>query len=106
AVLELAVEMVLTSRSDLRPEVSDETVRAARRNNLSRLAVVLEMPEGGIFVAVDESDQPIGHVLVMGGHIDTVTELPQAWVYDISVNPAWWGRGVGRRLMERAENFA
>lgn len=106
AVVELAVEMVLASRSGLRPEVEDETILTARKRNLGHLADILEMPEAGIFVAVDESDTPVGHVIVMGGQIDTVTELPQAWVYDVSVQRQWWGRGVGRRLMERAEKFA
>jgi ribosomal protein S18 acetylase RimI-like enzyme len=105
-VLQLAVDMVLTSRSDLRPEVPDEAILQARRNNLSQLEDILDLPEGGLFVAVDDRDQVIGHVILMGNNIDSVTELPQAWVYDLSVHREWWGRGVGRRLMQVAEEFA
>jgi GNAT superfamily N-acetyltransferase len=105
-VTELAVEMVLTSRSDLRPEVSDQTIYQARRNNLAHLEEILDLPEGGLFVAVDGQDQVIGHVIIMGKNMDTVTELPQAWVYDLSVRPDWWGQGVGRSLMKAAEQFA
>jgi ribosomal protein S18 acetylase RimI-like enzyme len=105
-ILDLAVDMVLTSRSHLRPEVPDQALRSARRRNLGDLQSVLELAEGGMFVAVDEADRPIGHVIVLGNNIDSVSELPQAWVYDLSVRPEWWGRGVGRRLMEVAEGFA
>jgi ribosomal protein S18 acetylase RimI-like enzyme len=106
AVVELAVEMVLASRSDLRPEVSDLAILRCRRHNLSQLGEILELPEGGLFVAVDEQDQPIGHVIVLGNNVDTVTDLPQAWVYDLSVRRDWWGRGVGEKLMQTAEQFA
>ena len=105
-VLQLAVDMVLTSRSDLRPEVPDEAILQARRNNMSQLEDILELPEGGLFVAVDDHDQVIGHVILMGNNIDAVTELPQAWVYDLSVHREWWGRGGGRRLMQVAEEVA
>lgn len=106
AVLELAVQMVLASRSALRPEVSDEAIVRARRHNLGELRSLLDLPDGALFVAVDEQDAPIGHVILMGNNIDTVSELPQAWVYDVSVRRDWWGQGVGRQLMEVAEGFA
>ncbi len=105
-ILTLAVKMVLASRSDLRPEVSDLAILEARRRNLDQLAAILDLPEGGLFVAVDEQGSLIGHVILMGNNIDSVSEVPQAWVYDLSVRPDWWGRGVARGLMARAEGFA
>lgn len=104
-VMDLAVDMVLSSRSDLRPEVPDVALLECRRRNLSQLPEILDLPTGGLFVAADEKDRPIGHVIVMGGNMDSVTELPQAWVYDLSVRPEWWGKGVGRALMAAAEEF-
>lgn len=106
AILDLAVEMVLASRSELRPEVSDAAILRCRRDNLAQLSDILDLPEGGLFVAVDEEDQPIGHVIVLGNNVDTVTDLPQAWVYDLSVRRQWWGQGVGQALMAVAEDFA
>jgi ribosomal protein S18 acetylase RimI-like enzyme len=105
-VLELAVEMVLSSRSHLRPEVPDRSIQETRRTNLGQLRDILGLPEGGLFVAVDAEQRLIGHVIVLGNNIDSVTDLPQAWVYDLSVRREWWGRGVGRRLMQTAEEFA
>ena len=57
-------------------------------------------------MAVDEEDRHIGHILLLGNQTDSVTEAKQAWVYDVSVQKDWWGRGVGRKLMERGEEFA
>ena len=105
-ILDLAVQMVLASRSDLRPEVPDQAILEARRRNLDQLEAILDMPGGGLFVAVDEYGGLIGHVILMGNNIDSVSEVPQAWVYDLSVRPEWWGRGVARALMSRAEEFA
>ncbi len=105
-VLNLAVTMVLSSRSDLRPEVRDLDIVEARRRNLAQLETILDLPEGGLFVAVDPEGHLVGHVICMGNNIDSVSELAQAWVYDLSVKPDWWGKGVGRALMGRAEDFA
>lgn len=105
-VQELAVQMVLTSRSDCRPEVSDLAILQARRRNLTQLEDIVDLPEGGVFVAIAENGEMIGHVILMGNNIDSVTEEPQAWVYDVSVRRDWWGRGVGRELMRAAEDFA
>lgn len=106
AILDLAVEMVLASKSPLRPDVPDAAILKARRNNLSQLEWLLGLPEGGVFVAVDKGGELVGHVIVMGNNIDSVTEELQAWVYDLSVRKECWGQGLGRRLMKAAEDFA
>lgn len=56
--------------------------------------------EGGrSWVAVDDADRPVGYILVEevdgAGHIEQV-----------SVLPAWQGRGVGRALIEQAHAWA
>lgn len=98
--------MVVESRSHLRPEVLDTTIRAARTKNFEQLGTVLEQEECGLFVAVDENQVVIGHLLMMGNYIDAVADIKQAWIYDVSVDRQWWGQGVGRALMARGEQFA
>lgn len=100
------MELVVTSRSPYRPEVEDEQIRRFRRQNFQHLPMILEMPEGGVYVAKDERGRHIGHILLLGNQVDTVTEVAQAWVYDVSVRREWWGKGVGRALMARGEQFA
>ena len=104
-IIDLACEMVSLSKSHLRPEVLDSEVRRVRRANFEQLPMALEMPEGGVFVAVDKEGTHLGHILVLGNNIDPVADLGQAWIYDVSVIKPWWGRGVGRALMGRAESF-
>lgn len=105
-VLELAVGTVLTSRSELRPDVSDRAIQDARRRNLSTLEQILDLPEGGLFVAEDAAGTLIGHIIVLANNVDSVTEERQAWIYDVSVRPQWREYGVGTKLMQAAESFA
>ncbi|MFA5503832.1 MAG: GNAT family N-acetyltransferase [Vulcanimicrobiota bacterium] len=106
AIMELAVELVVESRSPYRPEVPNDRIREFRRRNFEQIHGVFTMSEGGLFVAVDDQGAVIGHILLLGGQTDSVTEIQQAWVYDVSVRRDWWGRGVGRKLMETGERFA
>lgn len=105
-IVELAVELVTTSRSPHREGVTDSMIRDFRRRNFERLDLVMEQPEGGLFVANDADGEHLGHILLLGNQIDSVADVPQAWVYDVSVRSDWWGKGVGRALMQRGEEFA
>lgn len=105
-IARLAVELVTVSRSPHRLDVTDEQIREYRRLNFDHLEEVLSLKEGGLFVANDSGGRHIGHILLLGNQLDSVANLPQAWIYDISVVPEWWGRGVGRELLARGERFA
>ena len=105
-MISLAVELVVESRSPYREEISDEKIREFRQRNFEQLDSVLGLPEGGLFVANDEAGEHLGHILLLGNQIDSVSEARQAWVYDVSVRTDWQGRGVGRALMARGEEFA
>ena len=105
-ILELAVELVTTSRSLHRTEIGDEEIRGFRRQNFGHLASVFSIPEAGLFVANNKVGEHIGHVLTIGNQNDALNEIPQAWVCDVSVRRDWWGKGVGRKLMACAEEFA
>lgn len=105
-MIELAVELVVESRSPYRDGIPDENIREFRRRNFEQLESVLDLPEGGLFVANDPAGAHIGHILLLGNQTDSVTEAQQAWVYDVSVRPDWQGRGVGKALMARGEEFA
>ncbi len=106
AIVELAVEYVVKSRSPLRPEVTDGVVRAFRRDNFEHLSMILDVPEGGLFLAEDADGKYIGHILLLVNQTDTVSGVRQAWVYDVTVREEWWGKGIGRALMARGELFA
>ena len=104
AIVELATEMVLHSVSPYRP-VGAEEVRHYRHDDLQSLGEIMAMEQSGVFVAEDDG-RVVGHIIVVAHQKDSSTGTPQAWIYDISVHPSHWGRGVGQQLMELAEGFA
>lgn len=105
-VVGLAVELVVESRSHLRPEVTNADIQSARFKNFEQLEGVMEHPECGLFIALDERGKMIGHILLLGNNVDAVADIKQAWIYDVSVRRHWWGQGVGRALMAAGEQFA
>lgn len=104
AIVELATDMVLHSVSPYRP-VGAEEVRRYRNEDLQSLGDIMAMEQSGVFVA-EEQGRVVGHIIVVAHQKDSSTGTPQAWIYDVSVHPGFWGRGVGQRLMELAEDFA
>ena len=104
-IVELAVDLVVASKSPHRPGISDTHIRFFRRQNFLQLHTILELPEAGLFVANDGQGGHVGQVLLLGNQIDSVSDVRQAWVYDLSVRQDWWGKGVGQALMARAERF-
>lgn len=104
AIIDLAVEVVGHSVSPLR-ESRLEAVQEYRRADLQALHEVLTLPESGIFVAEDRQGRLVGHVIAMAGRSESSTGELQGWIFDLSVVPEFWGTGVARRLLERAEDF-
>lgn len=103
-VIDLAVEAVLHSTSPFRA-VPGDLIKRYRREDLQGLYQALTDENFKAFVLY-EDEQLIGHVLVHCGHRDSATGVNQAWIYDLSVRPGYWNAGVGKRLMNRAEEFA
>lgn len=103
-IVELATEMVLHSVSPFRP-VAAEQVKQYRREDLQTLADILELDHSGVFVAEAEG-RLIGHIIVVAHQKDSSSGTAQAWIYDVSVEPGYWSKGVGKTLMQWAEMFA
>jgi ribosomal protein S18 acetylase RimI-like enzyme len=103
-VVELAVEMVVHSLSPFRDTPSEE-VRDFRKKDLTVLRDAFRYDHVGIFIAEDEEKEMLGHVIVVSGDIESSTGERQGWVFDLSVKKEYWRSGVGRKLMEKAEDF-
>lgn len=103
AIIDLAVEMVVHSTSPHR-DVPPERVREYRREDLQTLVEAVSLEHARIFVA-EEGGQVVGHVVVVAGHRDSSTGEGQGWVFDLSIRADCWGRGLGKILMEHAEEF-
>lgn len=104
-IIELASREAIHSMSPYRHPDQDKVI-AARNEDLQSLYTMWWAPDMGIFVACDESGRIIGHVIVKIGGKEFLTGEEQAWIYDITVDPNYWGTGLAKRLMEQAEIYA
>ncbi len=104
AIIDLAVEMVVHSVSPFR-DIDDAGVREFRRRDLGTLAEAMKQPQVGVFIAEDADARLLGHVVVVCNYMESSTGEAQGWVFDLSVRRDWWGKGIGQRLMQEAEDF-
>lgn len=105
AIIDLASDAVRYSVSPFR-DLPPETVRQFRHQDLQTLRQVYHKPEVGVFVAETSEGEFLGHVIIFGSNQDSSTGETQAWVIDLSVHEAHWGKGIGKALMEQAERYA
>jgi len=78
-------------------------------DNTNRLALsgAMEQPEieSAIFVAKDETAGPVGFIHLQT-RIDYFSGEKQGYISDIAVDSSFEGQGVGRMLLETAENWS
>jgi ribosomal protein S18 acetylase RimI-like enzyme len=65
---------------------------------------VLKDENSDVFVAEDERHKYIGH-LVVGQTIGTISELRFGYIYDIFIEEEFRGKGIGKLLLEKAEDY-
>ena len=78
-------------------------------DNTNRQALLKAMaepePESAIFVAEEETVGPVGFVHLQT-RIDYFNGEKQGYISDLAVDSAFEGRGIGRMLLETAENWS
>jgi len=67
-------------------------------------AILLARPGNQIFIA--EVDGERAGLLWFGPNRNLVTGEDEGWIYNVTVVPAFRGRGLGRKLIEHAEQYA
>jgi ribosomal protein S18 acetylase RimI-like enzyme len=101
----LAVEVVESSISALR-DVPLEQVKKFRKKDLESLQETLSNPDIGIFIAEGvDNGEFLGHVISMNGYLESSTGEEQGYIFDLSVKPGHQRLGIGKHLMEVAEEF-
>jgi ribosomal protein S18 acetylase RimI-like enzyme len=65
---------------------------------------VLKKENSEVFIAEDERHKYLGH-LIVGQTTGTITELSFGYIYDIFVQDESRGKGVGKLLLTKAENY-
>ena len=66
--------------------------------------ILLARPGSAIFIAEVDGER-VG-LLWFGGNRNLVTGEEEGWIYNVTVAPAFRGRGIGRLLLRHAENYA
>jgi len=101
-IQELTLEAVIYSMSPLR-EVTEEEVVGYRRQTLSGFWSWVQRSQSKVFIA--EEKERVGYLVLNDRTYDELTGLPQAWIMDIAVKKEYWSMGVGRKLLEKAEEY-
>ena len=95
-------------RESLGPERLHEVGQQAVRERLKQQAARIRGPEGfpnQAFIVRDEDGRRAGFIWVAKTRSE-FTGQPQAFVLDVYVAESYRGQGLGRRLMETAEEWA
>jgi GNAT superfamily N-acetyltransferase len=65
---------------------------------------VLKGENSEVFIAEDERYEYVGH-LIVGQTRGTISGLSFGYVYDVFVEEEFRGKGVGKLLLEKAEDY-
>lgn len=65
---------------------------------------VLKEENSEVFIAEDEHHKSVGHIIV-GKTTGTITGLSFGYIYDIFVEEEFRGRGIGKSLLKKAEDY-
>ncbi len=101
-ISQLALEAITYSASPFRG-ISDEHVVNYRRQSMSGFWSWVQRSQSKVFIAEDK--ERLGYLILNDRAMDELTGLSQAWVMDIAVKKEHWSRGVGRKLLETAEEY-
>jgi len=99
---ELALESIPYSMSPYR-EVTKGHVVNYRNQTMSGFWAWVQRSQSKVFIA--EEKERLGYLILNDRAIDELTGLPQAWVMDIAVKKEHWSRGVGQKLLQKAEEY-
>ncbi len=102
SILKLASDLVFPSLSSFRKN-NLNFARRVRRDDLSTINSLILSDDAAIFVAKDRRGRVVGHIIARLDSRDYLTGDRQAWIFDLSVRPMFWGKGIARRLTEAVE---
>jgi ribosomal protein S18 acetylase RimI-like enzyme len=103
-IIDLATNLVWCSTSPFR-NVDPEKVKFYRREDLVAMKQHVTSSLMGIFVAETLEGKFLGHVISMVGNEESSTGEVQGYVFDLSIIEECQGLGIGKKLMETAEEF-
>jgi ribosomal protein S18 acetylase RimI-like enzyme len=103
-IIELATKLVVHSISPFR-DIPADKVMEYRKDDMKGLYQSLTNPTIGIFIAENEDKEFIGHVITMVDYLESSTGDRQGYIFDLSVKNEYQRLGIGKNLMDVAEEF-
>ena len=83
-------------------DIPNKTVQENARNYLKDLErLVHRKKEAAFLVAVDET-RVVGFLILEFNHVEDSTGEPQSYIYNLAVDPDYWGRYVVHQLVREA----
>ncbi|MGY5872620.1 MAG: GNAT family N-acetyltransferase [Candidatus Thorarchaeota archaeon] len=105
-MLKVLRKFMYDSLVEKNPDASDEELANLHRKETEEY-FDFSKPDARVFIAKTDDGVPCGYLWIGGKNSKDVwdTENPQ-WIYDIVVAPTFRGHGLGRKLMQKGEDFA
>lgn len=102
-VYSLSKSVIPDSVSPWRKQALDKTLKY-RDNILRGFWRWIEQTGSKVFIA-EEEERPVGYLILYLDSREELTGLLQGWVMDFAVLEQWRGRGIGKALLQAAEDY-
>lgn len=100
----LGKEVIPSSISPWRNQPMVETMRY-REKILKGFWTWIQQTDSRVFIAENDQGEPVGYLVLYPSSREELTGMLQAWVMDLAVLQEYRRQGIGRILMETAEQF-
>jgi ribosomal protein S18 acetylase RimI-like enzyme len=104
--IQLVKKMFVETSWNYLSEMKKESLDRERwnRNVTEYFGNALKEENNEVFIAEDEEYRYVGH-LIVGQNKGMISELSFGYVYDVFVEEEFRGKGVGKLLLEKAEDY-
>lgn len=100
----LGRDVIPASISPWRKQAMEDTLKY-REKILKGFWTWIQQTDSVVFIAETEKEEVMGFLVLFPSSKEELTGVLQAWVMDLAVLPKYRHQGVGRALMESAEQY-
>lgn len=100
----LGKDVIPASISPWRKQAMVDTLKF-REKILKGFWTWIQQTDSVVFIAETEKEEAMGFLVLFPSSQEELTGIVQAWVMDLAVSPKYRHQGVGRTLMESAEQY-
>jgi len=101
----LGKDVIPASISPWRKQPMEDTLKY-REKILKGFWTWIQQTDSRVFIAETEKGEPMGYLVLYPSSREELTGVLQTWIMDFAVLPKYRRQGVGRTLMESAEQYS